>query len=322
MLGYNRHIVQNVHVVGAYAQNEWKNDQWSVLLGARVEKHNLLKNVVFNPRATFRYTPVDGLVLRAGYSSGYRAPQAYDEDLHVAAVGGQVSLISLDRNLRPEYSHSATLSIDWYQQWGNWELNLTGEGFYTYLKDVFFLREDGYDAAGNLLLTRTNAPGAWVGGINMEGKLTYGPWLTFQIGYTFQRSRYVEATAWSPDVAPQKRMLHTPDHYGYVLIDVQPVHDFTISVNGKATGSMLVPHLKGYAPADEEKKTPAFWDLGIRLAYDIHLYKHYCLEVSGGVKNILDQFQRDLDKGPDRDANYIYGPTVPRTYFVGLALKL
>ena len=322
MLGYHRDMRQNVHIVGAYAQNEWKNMQWSVLVGARLEKHNLLKQVVVNPRATVRYTPVDGLVLRAGYSSGYRAPQAYDEDLHVAAVGGNVSLISLDPNLKPEYSHSATLSADWYRRFDQLELNLTAEGFYTYLQDVFYLREDGTDAADNLLFTRTNAPGAWVGGINMEGKLTYGPWLTFQIGYTFQRSRYVEATAWSPDVAPQKRMLHTPDHYGYVLIDVQPVHDFTISVNGKATGSMLVPHLKGYAPADEEKKTPAFWDLGIRLAYDIHLYKHYCLEVSGGVKNILDQFQRDLDKGPDRDANYIYGPTVPRTYFVGLALKL
>ncbi len=31
----------------------------------------------------------------------------------MAAVGGQVSLITLDPNLRPEYSHSATLSADW-----------------------------------------------------------------------------------------------------------------------------------------------------------------------------------------------------------------
>ncbi|MBQ4017620.1 MAG: TonB-dependent receptor, partial [Paludibacteraceae bacterium] len=155
MVGYNRNIQQDVHTVGAYAQNEWKNEQWSVLIGARLEKHNLLSKPVCNPRATVRYTPIDGLVLRAGYSSGYRAPQAYDEDLHVAAVGGQVSLISLDPNLRPEYSHSATLSADWYKQFGKWEIILTAEGFYTYLKDVFFLRKDGHDAAGNLLMTRT-----------------------------------------------------------------------------------------------------------------------------------------------------------------------
>ena len=322
MLGYNREMNQKVHIAGAYVQNEWKNEQWSVLIGARVEKHNLLKNPVVNPRATFRYTPIEGLVFRAGYSSGYRAPQAYDEDLHVAAVGGAVSLISLDPNLRPEYSHSATLSADWYKQFGKWEVNLTAEGFYTYLQDVFFLREDGLDASGNVLFTRTNAPGAWVGGLNIEGKVSFSHWFTFQLGYTYQQSRYTVAQQWSADVAPQTRMLHTPDNYGYMLLDIYPVKDFTISINGKATGSMIVPHLAGYIPKDEETLAPSFWDLGIRLAYDVHLYKHYCLEISAGVKNILDQFQRDIDKGEYRDASYIYGPTTPRTYFAGLALKL
>lgn len=325
MTGYNRNIEQNVHTAGAYAQNEWKNDQWSVLIGARLEKHNKLRKPVCNPRATVRYTPIEGLVFRAGYSSGYRAPQAYDEDLHVAAVGGQVSLISLDPNLRPEYSHSATLSTDWYKQFGAWEVNLTAEGFYTYLKDVFFLREEGHDAAGNLLITRTNADGAWVGGLNVEGKVSFQHSdfrIQLSAGYTYQQSRYMTPQAWSESVAPQRRMLRTPDNYGYFLLDIQPLRDFTISLNGKATGSMLVPHMKGFVAQDEEKNTPAFWDLSIRLAYDIHLYKQYCLQINGGVKNVLDHFQRDLDQGPDRDANYIYGPTQPRTYFIGLALKL
>ncbi len=322
MLGYHRDLKQDVHVAGVYAQNEWKGEQWSVLVGARLEKHNFLAKPVCTPRATFRYTPVEGLVLRAGYSSGYRAPQAYDEDLHVAAVGGQVSFITLDPNLRPEYSHSATLSADWYKQFGKWEVNLTAEGFYTYLQDIFMLREMGRDAEGNLLFMRTNASAAWVGGMNIEGKVNYGSLFSFQIGYTYQQSRYTEAQQWSPTVAANKRMLRTPDHYGYVLVDVTPVKDFTISVNGKATGSMLVPHLAGYVAEDEEVAVPSFWELGIRLAYDVHLYKHYCLEISGGVKNILDQFQRDLDKGEFRDASYIYGPSMPRTYFVGLSLKL
>ena len=325
MLGYNRDIQQKVHVVGTYAQNEWKNEQWSVLVGARLEKHNMLRTVVVTPRATVRYTPLEGLVFRTGYSSGYRAPQAYDEDLHVAAVGGVVSLITLDPNLRPEYSHSATLSADWYRKFGAWEVNLTAEGFYTYLQDVFFLREDGYDAAGNVLFIRTNAPGAWVGGLNLEGKLSLMlSNFNFQLsaGYTYQQSRYTQAQQWSADVAPQKRMLRTPDNYAYFLFDMEPVRDFTVSINGKITGSMLVPHLAGYIAKDEEKLTPAFCDLGIRLAYDVHLYKHYCLEISCGVKNVLDHFQRDIDKGEFRDAAYIYGPSQPRTYFVGLAFKL
>ena len=53
-----------------------------------------------------------------------------------------------------------------------------------------------------------------------------------------------------------------------------------------------------------------------------YLNKHYTLEINAGVKNLLDQFQTDLDKGMDRDAGFIYGPATPRTYFVGINLKI
>ena len=40
------------------------------------------------------------------------------------------------------------------------------------------------------------------------------------------------------------------------------------------------------------------------------------------MKDVLDQFQKDIDQGTNRDANYIYGPSTPRTYFIGLTLKI
>ena len=46
------------------------------------------------------------------------------------------------------------------------------------------------------------------------------------------------------------------------------------------------------------------------------------MEFSAGIKNVLDQYQKDLDLGPLRDAGYIYGPNLPRTYFVGLKISL
>lgn len=52
------------------------------------------------------------------------------------------------------------------------------------------------------------------------------------------------------------------------------------------------------------------------------VYKHYCLELNVGVKNVLDQYQKDLDRGVERDAGYIYGPSLPRTYFAGFNLKI
>ena len=324
ILGYDRNTLQRVHLGGGYVQNEWKNKQWSILVGGRLEQHSLLDKPVFSPRANIRYTPIEPIILRLSYASGYRAPQIYEEDLHVGAVGGEVSLISLDENLKPEYSHSISGSIDMYKRFGKWDLNLTLEGFFTQLNDVFTLVENGHDAQGNLLLTRTNASGARVAGMNIEAKVGFGHLLTFQAGYTYNHSRYIEPLQWSenPNIAPQRRMFRTPDHYGYFLCNIEPVEHFHIVTNGKVTGNMLVQHFAGYVPEDEEVTTPTFFEWDIKLCYDIPLYKHYTLEINAGVKNLLDQFQTDLDKGMDRDAGFIYGPATPRTFFAGINLKI
>lgn len=322
ILGYDRNTLQRVHLGGGYVQNEWKNKQWSILVGGRLEQHSLLEKPIFSPRANVRYTPIDPIILRVSYASGYRAPQIYEEDLHVGAVGGEVSLISLDENLRPEYSHSVSGSVDMYQRFGKWDLNLTLEGFFTQLNDVFTLVENGHDAMGNLLLTRTNASGARVAGLNVEAKVGYGHLLTFQAGYTYNHSRYIQPEQWSPTIAPQRRMFRTPDHYGYFLLNIEPVKHFHILTNGKVTGNMLVQHFAGYIPEDKEVTTPVFFEWDVKLCYDIPIYKHYTLEINAGVKNLLDHFQQDLDKGMDRDAGYIYGPATPRTFFAGVNLKI
>ena len=324
ILGYDRNTLQRVHLGGGYVQNEWKNSQWSILAGGRLEQHSLLDKAVFSPRANIRYTPIDPIILRVNYASGYRAPQIYEEDLHVGAVGGEVSLITLDPDLKPEYSHSVSGSIDMYHRVGKWDFNLTIEGFFTQLNNVFTLVENGHDAQGNLLLTRTNASGARVAGMNIEAKVGFGHLLSFQAGYTYNHSRYIEPLQWSdnPNIVPQRRMFRTPEHYGYFLCNIEPVKHFHIVTNGKITGSMLVQHFAGYIPEDEEVTTPTFFEWDVKLCYDIPLYKHYTLEINAGVKNLLDHFQSDLDKGMDRDAGFIYGPATPRTFFAGISLRI
>ena len=338
ILGYGRNTLQKVHLGGGYVQNEWKTTTWSVLVGGRLEQHSLLEKPIFSPRANARWSPIvngkstitstpvalNDLILRLSYASGYRAPQIYEEDLHVGAVGGEVSLISLDKDLRPEYSHSISGSVDMYKRFGKWDMNLTVEGFFTQLNDVFTLVENGHDAMGNLLLTRTNASGARVSGVNLEAKFSYGHLLNFQAGYTYNHSRYIKPEQWSenPNIVPQRRMFRTPEHYGYFLLNIEPIKHFHVLTNGKVTGSMLVQHFAGYIPEDEEVTTPTFFEWDFKLCYDIPIYKHYTLEINVGVKNILDHFQRDLDQGKDRDAGFVYGPAAPRTFFAGVNLKI
>lgn len=327
MLGYHREIEQSSICYGVFLQNEWKNETVSLLIGGRLDKHNKVANPIFSPRVNVRYTPVKDLELRVSYSSGYRAPQAYEEDLHVAAVGGDVAIISVAPNLKPEYSNSVSGSVDFYHRFGKVETNLLVEGFYTNLKDVFKLDEIGRDADGNLLLERRNASGATIKGLNLELKVGFSPKLILDGGFTWQSSRYKEAEKWSsnPDIAPQKKMPRSPNQYGYMTLTYQPVKPLSLSANCNYTGSMLVHHYGDETQTirkDSEVLTPHFFDLGMRVSYDFALSGQLKLQLNGGVKNILDSFQRDLDQGPLRDAGYIYGPSVPRVYYVGVKLSL
>ena len=45
------------------------------------------------------------------------------------------------------------------------------------------------------------------------------------------------------------------------------------------------------------------------------------LQVNAGIQNIFDSYQDDFDKGAHRDAGYIYGPGIPRSYFVGCKIS-
>ena len=321
-IAFDRSILQTVRTAGMYLQNEWQSDKVNFVVGGRLDKHSMMERVIFSPRANVRYSPIEDLGLRLSYSSGYRAPQAFDEDLHIDAVNNQSSIIELDPNLRPEYSHSLSASADLYHNFGTLQANLLVEGFYTILDDVFALAKTGENEAGYIIQTRYNAAGAKVKGLTTELKLGIPNIFELQMGYTFQRSRYDEPEEWSESVEAERRMFRTPDHYGYFTATGNLARNLKASLFGNFTGHMLVPHSAGYIETDRNELTPNFWDMGVRVAYNVKLTEAISMEIFGGVKNILNSFQSDIDQGPFRDSVYIYGPMMPRSFFLGLNFKM
>ena len=322
MWGYNRVTDQTVRIASAYAQNEWKNARWGILIGGRLDKHNLIKGVIFSPRANLRYNPTKDINLRASYSYGFRAPQAFDEDLHIDNVGGTVSMIRLADDLRVEKSQSVSVSADIYHSWGDWQGNFLVEGFFTDLDDVFALKELGKDENGILIKERHNESGARVFGGNLEGKVAWKDRLQVQLGFTAQSSRYKEARSWSDegDVPASRRMFRTPDFHGYCTASYNPLKRMTLALTGTYTGSMFVEHHAGFINANTTVKTPSFWDLNFKAAYEFKIYRSFSLQLNAGVQNIFNSFQKDFDSGADRDSGYIYGPTLPRSFFFGVKL--
>lgn len=138
---------------------------------------------------------------------------------------------------------------------------------------------------------------------------------------TWQRSRYAEPEQWSedPEVPAERTMFRTPDLYGYFTAELRPVRRLTVDLTGTCTGSMLVQHMAGSGvERDTAVRTPRFFDLNLRLAYDLRIYREIGMQLYAGVQNLLDAYQTDFDRGAERDSGYIYGPSLPRSWYVGV----
>ncbi len=319
---FNRVLSQEPAVAGLYLQNEWSNDKLNLLLGGRLDKHSMLDTPVFSPRVSLRYTPAEPLILRLSYASGYRAPQAFDEDLHIESVGGKNIYIMLDENLRPEYSNTINASVDLYRKAGDFQFNLLVEGFYTKLDDVFVLTDSKPDDQGHEFMTRVNGHSATVFGSSITAKLAYQTKFVLDAGYTIQRSEYSEPVMWSADFPEgNTNFFRNPDQYGFVTLNYNAFRNFTASATANITGKMQIQHLLSEVvdgAKDRIVTTPVFTDMAFRVAYDIPLTVSTTMQVSLGVKNVLNQFQNELDaNGYKRDAGFIYGPLMPRTFVCG-----
>lgn len=322
MWGYNRQVSQTVKIGSAFLQNEWKNDRWGFLIGGRFDKHNLIDHLIFSPRANLRFNPTQDVNIRLSYSSGFRAPQAFDEDLHIENVGGNVAMIKLADNLKEERSQSLSASADMYHRFGAFQVNFLVEGFFTSLSNVFSLT-DGEIENGILTRTRVNAPGAKVMGVTLEGKMAYLSSLQLQAGVTLQQSRYNEPHEWNPDAPKVTKMMRTPNTYGYFTATYLPIKPLSIALSGTYTGSMLIPHevVPGYLEKPITVNTRDFWDVGLKVAYDFKLYKSVNLQANAGVQNMFNAYQNDFDKGAKRDSGYMYGPSLPRSFFAGVKIS-
>lgn len=321
ILGKNREFNQDTDMKSVFLQNEWKNNRWSILFGGRFDKHNKVDDAIFSPRVNLRYNPSENINLRVGYSYGFRAPQAFDEELHVSNVGGEISVIDLSKDLKEEKSKTLNISADTYFNSGRWQGNLLVEGFYTDLTDAFELVEGNKDAKDVTHFIRQNNRGAKVYGVTLEGRVAYGHLLQLQAGATFESAKYRDAVEWSETAAPDKHIFRTPDQYGYFTLSTEPVDRFTISMTGNYTGKMWVPHMASVIPEDKLERTPTFFEFGAKMSYAFKIYDIINLEVMAGVKNMFDSYQSDFDKGKERDSGYIYGPMTPRSVYAGVKMS-
>ncbi|SOU87530.1 TonB-dependent receptor [Tenacibaculum dicentrarchi] len=331
---YEYNVDQVTQNYGFFFQSDWEiNKKWNLLAGVRYDHHKLealnkdktkksIINNVASPRVSLLFKPFEKTQLRATWGTGFRAPQAFDTDLHMAFAGGGISRVQLADDLKKERSNSYTVSFNYDKPTEHYIYGFTVESFYTELNDAFYLEGIGEDEFGEVF-EKKNGDGAVVSGITLETRLNYDGIFQFDAGLTYQSSKYNTAVSNSDDLESKKEFLRTPTTYGYATATYTPNQQFKTALNLVYTGKMDVLHLASdkNLSADEYFESPAFFNAGIKTSYNFKLENLKTnIEVSAGVKNIFDNYQKSFDIGKERDSNFIYGPAAPRTYTLGFKI--
>lgn len=283
-----------------------------------------MDHAIVSPRVSLLYRLKEYTQFRATWGTGFRAPQAFDADLHIAFAGGGVSRITLDPNLEEERSNSFSGSINFDKPTERYIFGFTLEGFYTQLKDAFYLQPTGSDDKGELFEKR-NGPTAVVKGVTVEGRANYNKIAQIEAGYTVQSSKFNKPIAHFDELPEGRReFMRSPDQYGYAVLTLSPTENISASLSGTYTGSMTLAKFspnEDWAP-NEYRSSPKFGELNLKLGYTLPMESvSSAVEIFGGVKNLTNYFQSDGDNFKNRDSDYMYGPAQPRTFYVGIRVK-
>ncbi len=340
--GYNRIIDQKVNSIGLYGQYEWKPiEDFTALVGARldrvavdgfyavqnIEHSSQINETVLSPRLTILYDITNDIQFRGGYARGFRAPQAFNEDLHISSVGGEQRFVILSEDLESEFSNAYTASLNFTKDYNKVQTNFLVEGFYTNLKNPFTIVSTGTSLPNGSILEETrNGSGAYVTGTNLEFSVSPSAALMFQAGATVQRSIFKEEqvlfeadgnTPGEQNVVLDE-FVRSPNVYGFLNSNWSINEALNLDLTGSYTGTMIAPRVIGESGFIDLVDTEAFLDMTTKITYHFDPIENFHVEISGGVQNLFNSYQDDFDRGPLRDSDYIYGPNRPRTVFIGL----
>lgn len=303
---------------GFYFQDEFRaSKRFSLIGGARFDKSNQVANWIASPRAGTKFAITENLVWRATLSTGFRAPAIFDEDLHIAQVGGEGFLLQNNPDLKAEKSVSFTTGVQYLGTAFGRRLQASADYFYTDLRHAFTLVEVVVPGQDFRSLMRTNGAGAHVAGVNLDSALQLSSRLSLRGGFTAQQARWEKPE----EQFGARDFFRTPRRYGFFGFDLDLPWKLDVTGTLDFTGSMLVPHYAGYIAEDRLETSGQFAVVNAVVSRTFALRDKSKLRLYFNLQNIGDNYQRDLDRGPARDSAYVYGPAEMRRAVFGMTFE-
>lgn len=314
---YGRLTRASYQNAAVFLQDEWAFGRgWSLLYGARADRHTAVGRFITSPRFALMYSPGEALDIRASIASGFRAPQVFDEDLHLRSVGGEMVLVHLSPGLKEETSTNSMIGAEWKPALWHGQALLEANAFSTSLHDLFHISEANAAGTEPRTFLKHNFGRARVHGVELNAGWGRGDTFVVQGGVVVQRARFAEP---EPDFG-SRDFFRTPRVYGNLTFTWRHPRYGDWFAGLRYTGSMKAPHYAGYIDEDRLEATPSFVTLDATASWPLYAGRPKLALTLGG-RNLTNAYQEDLDRGPLRDASYVYGPRFPRSVVMGLRVE-
>ncbi len=257
-----------------FAQDKFNlngKDKLYVVPGLRYTYHETFGND-FSPKVSIRYNLFKTLTLRASYGQGYKTPTFKNNYYTTIHPGSDKFLITGNKDLDPEKSHSANFSVDYMPIKA---FNIDGTFFYNKIYNLiggeFIDRTGSYQGFQySRVYQYVNKDEAYTTGAEFKVKGEVLKSLQYGIGYT-----YLIAKGKTKGENYEYLQGKSPHSIKANLTYTAPVISTMLHINTIWNDKQLI---------GDDEYSPEY--LMVNLSLRQPLFTHY--EIYGGVKNLLD----------------------------------
>lgn len=245
---------------GVFALYELKPVETLTLTGGlRVDDHETFGSETTG-RIAAAYTPADGVVLRASWGQGFKAPSIF-QSTYICTFCG---LTEANPNLKPETSEAFDIGVDWSSADGRAEAGLTLFDQETE-NMIDFSYTAGYD---NIALVDSQ-------GMEVYGSYQFTDWLGVSASYTYIDAEDVNGNT----------LIRIPKHTGDITLSIDP--------EGPVSGAVLLRH-----NGKEDNSDGTELDSWTRIDLTGRYALNETVELYGHVENLFDEdYQQILGYG-------------------------
>ena len=208
-----------------------------LVLGIRMDKHSELNNWISSPRINGKFQIGKGFTLRGAFTTGFKPPQTYDEDLHLCGIEGDQRVIRNAPDLKEERSNSISVGIEFQGYVSKIPMMVSLTAFKIRLEDAFteeFVAKEGVIERWE----RINSDGAGVKSVEIDLGIRPVTMIEVLGGFTYTNGEYDSPLA---DFGT-KKFLRSPELTGNINLTFNLADWLDLYVRGNYTGEADVPH--------------------------------------------------------------------------------